>query len=465
MANIQERRDKTGKLVSFSVRVHRGRGADGKQLKPYTATFEVSPTWTEKSARKKAEAFAATFERDCKEGIKSDSRQRFDAYCDYVIDMKEQRGVVKHSTIVRYKDLTRRIYPVIGHIKLKDLRADHLNDLYTKLGKKGVKKAGGRAVAKIDLAAALKEKKIKQVQIAERSGCSKSSVSTAIKGDSVSTKTAQAIADALGMKLDAAFTIIEDGEKLAAKTIVEYHRLISTVLEQAVKDGLIPFNIAARATPPKAEQKPVNYFQPETVAAIRDALDAEPMKWKVLTHLFLITGARRGELVGLKWSMVDFNRSKIHICNNLLYAPDVGIYEATAKTDKSDRYVALPSETMQLLKQYKAWQAAERLRLGEYYHDQGYLFTRDNGSPMHPDSVTSWLDKFSKRHGLPHINPHAFRHTMASILIRNKQDIVSISKRLGHAKTSTTTDIYSHVIAEADEESAEILSEIFLKKA
>ena len=57
MANIQERRDKTGRLISYSIRVHRGRGADGKQLKPWTATFEVSPTWTEKSARKKAEAF------------------------------------------------------------------------------------------------------------------------------------------------------------------------------------------------------------------------------------------------------------------------------------------------------------------------------------------------------------------------------------------------------------------------
>lgn len=63
MANIQERRDKSGKLISFSIRVHRGRGADGKQLKPYTTTFDVSPTWTEKSARKKAEAFAATFEK------------------------------------------------------------------------------------------------------------------------------------------------------------------------------------------------------------------------------------------------------------------------------------------------------------------------------------------------------------------------------------------------------------------
>ena len=66
MANIQERRNKDGKLISYSVRVHRGRGPDGKQLKPYTATFEVSPTWTEKSARKKAEAFAATFEKECR---------------------------------------------------------------------------------------------------------------------------------------------------------------------------------------------------------------------------------------------------------------------------------------------------------------------------------------------------------------------------------------------------------------
>ena len=56
MANIQERRDKSGKLISYSIRVHRGRGLDGKQLKPWTATFEVAPTWTEKSARKKAEA-------------------------------------------------------------------------------------------------------------------------------------------------------------------------------------------------------------------------------------------------------------------------------------------------------------------------------------------------------------------------------------------------------------------------
>ena len=155
MASIQERRDKTGKLISYSIRVHRGRGADGKQLKPWTATFDVSPTWTEKSARKKAEAFAATFEKECREGVTTDSRLKFEEYCEYVLSMKEQRGA-KHTTIVRYKELTQRIYPAIGHIKLKDLRADHLNSLYTALAKPGVCKGTPRASAKIDLAALLK---------------------------------------------------------------------------------------------------------------------------------------------------------------------------------------------------------------------------------------------------------------------------------------------------------------------
>ena len=396
MANLQERRDKSGRLISFSIRVHRGRGPDGKQLKPWTATYEVSPTWSEKTARKKAEAFAAAFEKECREGVTTDSRQKFAAYCDYVIKLKEQRGV-KHSTIVRYRDLTGRIYPAIGYLKLRELRADHLNDLYTRLAQEGQNK--------------------------------------------------------------------RTGGKLSAKTILEHHRLISTVLEQAVKEGLVPFNVASRATLPKAEHKEVNYFQPEQVAAIRDALEQEPIKWKTLVHLFLITGARRGELLGLRWDKVDFSRNQIYICNSVLYSPDVGVYESSPKTERSKRFISLPGETMELLRQYKAWQNGERLRLGAYYQDQSFVFAQDNGRPMHPDSVTDWLGKFSQRHQLPHINPHAFRHTMASMLNFNGVDSVSISKRLGHAQVSTTANIYAHVMEEADQKSADILAEIFLKRA
>lgn len=461
MANIQERRNKDGTLISYSIRVHRGRGADGKQLKPWTATFEVSPTWTEKSARKKAEAFAATFEKECREGVTSDSRQKFASYCDYVIELKASRGI-KHSTIVRYKELTSRIYPTIGHIKLKDLRADHLNGLYTQLAKPGAGKSSSRAISKIDLVALLKEKGITRAQLSKDTGLPLRAVYAAVKGEQVSRDTAEAISTALGVN---AFKVEETTRTLSAKTILEHHRLISTVLEQAVKEGLVPFNVAGRATLPKAEHKEVNYFQPEQVAAIRDALEQEPIKWRTITHLFLITGARRGEILGLKWDKVDFSKNQVYICNSVLYSADIGIYESTPKTERSKRYITLPAETMQLLRQYRAWQSAERLRLGEYYQNQDFVFSQDTGGPMHPDSVTDWLSKFSKRHGLPHINPHAFRHTMASMLYFNGVDSVSISKRLGHAQVSTTANIYAHVMEAADQKNADILADVFLKKA
>ena len=465
MANIQERRDKNGRLISFSIRVHRGRGADGKQLKPWTATFDVSPTWKEDSARKKAATFAATFEKECREGTATDTRLKFSDYTNYVLDMKDKRGQIKHSTLVRYRELTERIFPEIGHIKLRDLRVDHLNTLYTKLGEPGSKSTTDKAKAKIVLAELLKQRKISRAKISRDTGIPASTVAAAVRGDCVSKEAAEKIAGALGMKLDSAFLVVIDSGKLSAKTVIEHHRLISAVLEQATAEGLIPYNIASKATLPKVEHKAVNYFQPEQISAIRDALEAEPVKWRTLTHLFLITGARRGEILGLKWSAVDYKNNRIHIENSILYSADRGVYEDTPKTENSVRWVSLPAETMQLLRKWQAVQVEEKKKFGDFYHDFGFVFCQDNGQPMHPDSVTGWMKAFSKRHGLPHINPHAFRHTMASMLYYNKVDTISISKRLGHAQPSTTANIYAHVIEDADRHNADILADIFLKKA
>ena len=303
MANIQERRDKSGKLVSFSIRVFRGRDADGKQLKPWTETFDVEPGWTEKSARKKAEARAAVFEKECREGTATDTRRRFSEYCDYVIGLKEQRGA-KHSTISSYKDLTGRIYPEIGHIKLKDLRADDLNLLYTKLGKTMVKATLAKSM--VDLPSVLKEKHITRAAIAKSTGLAECTVSAAVRGDTCSVKTASAIADALGLKLEKTFLTLNENKALSAKTVQEHHRLISTVLKQAVKEGLNPFKVAANAEPPKTERKDISSLQAGDLSRILEALEQEPMRWKVITHLLLISGARRGEVLGLKWSAVDF---------------------------------------------------------------------------------------------------------------------------------------------------------------
>jgi len=317
-----------------------------------------------------------------------------------VINLKVQLGTVKHSAVSGYRDLAARINPAIGHIRLKDLRADHLNDLYAGLSQKGTRKEEARATAKIDLAAQLKAKNITRVSIAQSAGLSERMISAAVKGESVSMEAARAVSDTLDLKLKDAFTVKGDDRPLSAKTVLEHHRLLSTVLDQAEGKGLVPFNVARKAMLPKAHQKEVNYFRLEQIAAIHDALELEPVKWRTLVHMLLITGARRGEILGLKWDKVYFDESKVQICNNVLYRADRGIYEDTPKTSTSGRFIALPEETMQLLRQYRAWQNEERLRLGEYYSYQGFVFSQDNGKPMYPDSVTAWLSKFSKRHGL-----------------------------------------------------------------
>lgn len=395
MANLQERRDKSGKLISYSIRVHRGRGTDGKQLKPWTATFDVNPSWTEKSARKKAEAFAAVFEKECREGMTSDSRKKFREYAEYVIGLKEERGC-KHGTVDFYRVAGKRVYPYIGHISIKDLRPEHLNRLYSDLLKDGSRRGGG---------------------------------------------------------------------KLSVKTVLGLHRFISMVLEHAVKEGLIPFAASSRVELPKAEKKTPNYFQPEEIRKIMQAAEQEPIQWRTMLHLFIMTGCRRGEILGLKWPAVDFEKKQLHICNVVLYRRDIGIYEDTPKTEKSDRFIAIPDETMERLKEYRRWQLEERLRLGAYYENQDFVFSQDNGRPLHPDSVTSWCAKFSKKHGLPHINPHAFRHSAASALYYGGMDSVSISQRLGHAQVSTTADIYAHIIEEADRRSADVLASVYAKNA
>ena len=462
MANIQERRDKNGKLISFSIRVHRGRGPDGKQLKPYIETFAVQPGWSEKTARRKAEQYAAVFEDRCKQGLASDTRITLRGYTDYVIALKEARGA-KHSTICSYRNLTRRIYAEIGHIKLRELRPDHLNDFYTKLSKRG-ERLHTRAVPKPALQKTMLQQKLSKAELARRANVGVCTVDSACAGNPILVNRAEVIAAALKVNCKELFVLKQDDRPLSGKTVREYHRLIATILRQAVKEGLIPYNVADRAQPPAYSRKAVNYFQPDEVLAISEAAESEPIKWQTMLLLFLVSGVRRSELAGLKWSCVDWEKQGIHINNCIYYRADVGIYEDKPKTKNSLRFIGLPEESMAELKRYKDWQDREKERLDDLWQDNDYVFPGTLGSPMHPDSITRWCARFSERHNLPHINPHVFRHTMASLLYFNHADPISISNRLGHSHVSTTQDIYAHLIEEADKKNADILGDVLFPK-
>ena len=142
MANIQERKNKYGKIISYSIRVHKGRDLNGKQLKPYAMTFKVDPTWSERKIQAELKKAVVLFEEQCKYGIVADNKQTFEKYAQYVLELKQRTGV-KHRTIVRYRELLERINPAIGHFKLANLKPQHLNSFYEQLSKDGMNKSTG----------------------------------------------------------------------------------------------------------------------------------------------------------------------------------------------------------------------------------------------------------------------------------------------------------------------------------
>ena len=459
MATIEKLAGKTG--TTYRITVYSGFDTQGKRIR-HRQTYKPEPGMTARQTEKAVQRAAADFERSIEQGYALDNRQTFAEYAEYVLEQKKRTGL-RPKTEDRYRELLGRINPAIGHLKIADIRPQHLNSFYKNLGESGIRADEGTATAIIDLTAYLKAQKKTKTAVAAAAGISLTTMVAATKGKSVSADTADGIAKALGKKLEELFSVSFDSSPLSDKTILEHHRLISTILSQAEKEMLVPYNAAAKATPPRVEKKDPNYFQPEEVAAILEALGKEPLKWQLITQLMIVTGCRRGEIMGLSWEKVDFENNRIRVDRALLYTKSQGVYEGKTKTGDC-RLLPLPAETMQLLRQHKREQLRLQLANGDRWIHTGYVFTQDNGDHMNPDSITDWLYNFSDRHGLPHINPHAFRHTVASVLLANGTDIVTVSKQLGHANVNTTESFYSHIIEENKAKASECIADVLLRK-
>lgn len=165
----------------------------------------------------------------------------------------------------------------------------------------------------------------------------------------------------------------------------------------------------------------------------------------------------------MTWDKVDLQTGTVIIDVGLYYSHKRGVYQGTTKTGEQ-RPSKISIETIQLLRQLRTEQTELRLKNGDRWHDTGYIFTQDNGKPMNPQTWTGWLDKFSKRHGLPHVNPYAFRHAGASAMIANGVDDVTVSKVLGHASPNTTRSFYAHLIEQAREDAADTITEVLIRR-
>lgn len=454
MASIRKIETKRG--TAYKITVLRGRDALGRQIRNYK-TYYPPDGLTAREVKREVQRVAVEFEHKIELGYDEERNPSFSEYAAYCIELRKQAGD-RPGTLSNVERRTAKICGIIGNMKLKDIRPQHLNELYKRFIQHGAGKVNSFFVPAADLMQYRREGETIRA-FADRIGTDERTLYKIRTGCKVQQKTAMRIESALGRKN--LFTHTWEEKPLAPSSVRNYHSVISYVFSQAYKEMLIEYNPAERVTLPQMRKaRETSNLTPEEAKAVLDAMQDETAQMKAMLLLFITTGCRRGELCALKWEKINLPEREILIDNNLTYVPKDGLQFGETKTGKSRR-VAIPADTAEALRKLKAEQAEKRLKMGDLWQDNGLVFCGLNGKPVKPSYINRELNGFTERHGLPHINPHKFRHTAASLLISEGVDVLTVAGMLGHSKVSTTLDIYSHEIASARHRTADKMEEIF----
>lgn len=240
---------------------------------------------------------------------------------------------------------------------------------------------------------------------------------------------------------------------LSPKSIKNVHGVFHKALQQAVAVGYIRYNPADACILPRIVKKELHPLDEEQSKAFLLALKGH--RYETLYTVTLFTGMREGEVLGLKWDCVDFDKGIILINKQLQREKKKGgaYIFATLKNDKSRTITPAPW-VMQLLRAHRGQQLAQRLQAGEVWEDSGLVFTDEIGQHLAIHTVYKDFKKIVTSIGCPDVRFHDLRHSYAVAAIRSGDDIKTVQGNLGHATAAFTLDVYGHVTDQMKRESA-----------
>lgn len=242
---------------------------------------------------------------------------------------------------------------------------------------------------------------------------------------------------------------------LSATSVVHLHYMFHRALEQAMRWNMVPRNVTELVDPPRRSTPDAATWNATQVGAFLTAGDKTNLA--ALWRLALLTGMRRGELLGLIWEDVDLERGTLAV-RRTLSRGKAGSWEVgTPKTASGRRSIALPASAVSSLRQHRIHQLEHRLKLGDIYQDQGFVFTNATGGPLHVNSLMLQFVKVIAAAGVPRIRFHDLRHTSATLMLANGEHPKIVQERLGHANISMTLDRYSHVTMDMQRAAADRL--------
>jgi len=263
--------------------------------------------------------------------------------------------------------------------------------------------------------------------------------------------------------------IRQDGRKgaLSPRVIEMHYRLLSAMFNKAVKWKLMPENPCASVDAPKVEYDPekIQIYDEDTLGRFLNALDNDPdvkTKYRVLVYLALITGMRRGEVLALNWSAINFEQQQVHVRQSSEYIVGKPISTKDPKTKGSKRMLGISDDVVNLLILLQQEQNLQKAQKGKKWINSDQVFTNSCGGPMHVNTFHTWLQKFTSINNLPSISPHAFRHMSATYKLQEGAGLKAVQGDLGHTRVGTTNR-YTHRLESATRDATNRMS-VFVQR-
>lgn len=249
--------------------------------------------------------------------------------------------------------------------------------------------------------------------------------------------------------------LLADG--LSVTSIQITHRAVKSSFKQAIKWDMLTRNVFDNVTLPRQQKKEMSVWDAQDIT--RFVAFAKGHRLYPLFHLALATGMRRGELLALEWSDVDFVARTVTV-NRSAALERGNVIVQQPKTAASRRTIHVTEGEIEVLQGHRAKLERERQRLGEAWAYDSLVFPSQVGTYLVPRNVTRTFDHIIKQAGIQRIRFHDLRHTHASMLIKHKQDPKVISERLGHTNVAFTQNTYQHLYDEQRQEAALGLTDI-----
>ena len=249
---------------------------------------------------------------------------------------------------------------------------------------------------------------------------------------------------------------------LSPKNIRDTFNNINAAMKKAVVLRYIPYNPCEGVVLPKLKKHRSKVYDNEMIHTLLDIAEGTDMYLPILLGALL--GLRRGEMLALRWDNVDLKNKVIHIISNMVNGED-GIIIKAPKSEAGIRDLVIGDLVVEELKKARLKYMEDALSYGRGFQNLNFVIRQEDGSPLHPDSMTRKWSRFLKDHDLPHIRLHDLRHSHATALIQAGVNPRVVQQRLGHSDVNITLNTYTHVLPEMDIDAAEKLDAIMLKKA